>query len=79
MLQETSEFLSTFLLHHLEPFQRLSMEVLQVLGPADLNKHVFIEVWGSWGLVIIVISLWNSLNERRERGGSAWIKSHLLL
>lgn len=51
------------------------MQVLQVLWPAGLDKHVLLEQRGRRGLVI-VLKLQDSWRKRRDRG-SAWMNLKL--
>lgn len=49
----TEDSVCTFLLHHFQPLERLCVQVLQVLWPARLHKHILLEHWGRPSFVIV--------------------------
>lgn len=49
-----SSWFYTFLLHHFQSLQGLSVKVLQILGPAGLNEHILLEQRGCRGLFIVI-------------------------
>lgn len=65
--EQTPLVVCTFLLHHFQSLQGLTVEVLQVPGPAGLNEHILLDQQGSLGLVI-VIELQDSWKWREGRG-----------